>query len=120
MKSGIVVGKAQAGELPAVMRIKEVAIGNTAVSFRSCKRRAPQHQLVDHELAVIFAERALDGPVARIGSIGAAGPLPDDPERVVEMAGSGRALPLHCGRQMLAAPACEGIRLIITDVTDRV
>src|SRR6476659_81220 len=119
MKSGVVVGKAQSGKLPAMMRIKEVAIGDTAVAFRSCKGRATQHQLVDHELAVIFAERALDGPVARVGGIGAAGPLPNDPEGVVEMAGSCGDLPLHFGRQMLAAPAREGVGLVIADVTDR-
>src|ERR1019366_10598596 len=113
MKSGGVVGKAQSRELPAMMRIKEVSIGNTAVSFRSCKRRAAQHQLVDHELAVVFAERALHRPVAGIGGVGAAGPLPDNPERVVEMAGTGGDFPFHFGRQMLAAPARKGVRLII-------
>src|ERR1700687_2959943 len=100
------------------MRIKEVAIGNTAVAFRSCKRRAAQHQLVHHEFTVVFAKRALDRPVAGVGAVGAAGPLPDDPERVVEMAGSCRDLPLHFGRQMLAAPARGGVSLIIADVTD--
>src|ERR1700682_2350328 len=102
-----------------MMGIKEVTIGNTAVSFRGCKRRAAQHQLVDHELAVIFAERALNGPVAGIGGVGAAGPLPYDPERVVEMAGARGDLPLHFGRQMLAAPARERVGFIIADVADR-
>src|SRR5260221_11349484 len=118
MKSGSVVGKPQSRELPAMMRIKEVAIADTAVPFRGCKRRAAQHQLINHELAVIFPERALDRPVAGIGGVGAAGPLPDDPERVVEMAGSSCDLPFHFGRQMLAAPAREGVRLIIADVAD--
>src|SRR6202162_4043273 len=99
--------------------IKEVAIANTAMSVRSCKRGAAQHQLIDHELAVVFAERALDRTVAGVGGVGAAGPLPDQPERVVEMAGSGRDLPLHFGRQMLAAPARKRIRLVIADVADR-
>src|SRR5450631_351854 len=111
MKSAGVVGEAQSRKLPAMMRIKEVAIVYTAVPFRSCKRRAAQHQLINHELAVIFPERALDRPVAGIGGVGAAGPLPDDPERVIELAGSSCDLPFHFGRQMPAAPAREGIRL---------
>src|SRR5882762_9541102 len=102
-----------------MMWIKEVPIGNTAMSVRSCKRGAAQHQLVDHELAVVFAERALDGAVAGIGGVGAAGPLPHDPECVVEMAATRGDLPLHLGRQMLAAPARERVGLIIADVADR-
>src|ERR1700687_5045105 len=90
-KSGGIVGEAQSRELPAIVRIKEVAIGNTAMPVWSCKRGAAQHQLVDHELAVILAERALDGAVTGIGGIGAAGPLPDNPERVVELGEIGRA-----------------------------
>src|SRR5260370_2036744 len=99
--------------------IKEVAIGKTAMPVWGCKRRAAQHQLVDHELAVVFAERALNGTVAGIGGVGAAGPLPHDPERVVEMAGSPSDFPLHFGRQMLAAPARERVGLVIADVADR-
>src|SRR5712671_1168860 len=101
-----------------MMWIKEVAIGDTAMPVWSCKRRAAQHQLVDHELAVVFAERALNGTVARIGGVGAAGPLPHDPERVVEMAGSRSDFPLHFGRQMLAAPARERVGFVIADVAD--
>ena len=71
-----------------MVRIEEVAIGDTAVAFRGCKRGAAQHQLVDHELAVVLPERALDGAVAGVGRIGAAGPLPDDAEGVVELAGT--------------------------------
>src|SRR3984893_13228090 len=99
--------------------IKEVAIGNTAMSARSCKGRAAQHQLIDHELAVVFAERALDGAVAGIGGVGAAGPLPHDSESVVEMAGSRGDLPLQFGRQMLAAPARERHGFVIADMADR-
>src|SRR5438874_4493039 len=100
-KSGV-VGEAQSRELPAVVRVEEVAIGNTAVLRRSCKRGAAQHQLVDHELAVIFAERALDGAVTWVGRVRTAGPLPDDAEGVVELAGAGRDFPFHLGRQMLS------------------
>src|SRR6202166_4236630 len=102
-----------------MMWIKEVAIGNTAMPVWSCKRGAAQHQLVDHELAVIFAERALDGAVAGIGGVGAAGPLPHNSERVVEMAGTSCDFPFHFGRQMLAAPARERIGLVVADMADR-
>src|ERR1700744_4645752 len=88
-KSGGVVGKAQSRELPAMVRIKEVAIGDTAMSVGSCKRGAAQHHLVDHELAVVFAKRALDRAVSGVGGVGAPGPLPHNPERIVEMAGAG-------------------------------
>src|SRR6266851_1401821 len=118
-KSGGIVGEAQSRKLPAMVRIKEVAIGNTAMSVGSCKRGAAQHQLVDHELAVVLAERALDGAVTGIGGVGAAGPLPDNPERVVELAGTGGDFPFHFGRQMPAAPARKRIGLVIADMADR-
>ena len=86
---------------------------------RGCKRGAAQHQLVDHELAVIFAQRTLDGAVAGVGGVGAAGPLPDDAEGVVELAGAGGDLPFHFGRQMAAGPARERVRLVIADMADR-
>src|SRR6202022_2835070 len=41
-RSGGIVGEAQSRELPAMMRIKEVAIGNTAMPARGCKRGAAQ------------------------------------------------------------------------------
>src|SRR6516162_6527346 len=90
-----VVGEAQPRELPAMMGIEEVAIGDPAVSGRRCQRRTAQHELVDHELAVIFAERAFDRAIARVGRVGAARPLPDDPESVVESAGASRNFPFH-------------------------
>src|ERR1700730_2219772 len=102
-----------------MMRIKEVAVRDTAMSGGSCKRGAAQHQLIDHELAVVFAERALDRPIAGIGGIGASRPLPDDPEGVVEMAGASGDFPFHLGRQMLSLPARERVRLVIADMADR-
>src|SRR5262249_13984437 len=116
-KSGV-VGQPQSRELPAVVWIEEVAIGNTAVAVRSCKRGAPPHQLVDRELAVVFAERALDGAIAGVGGIGAAGPLPDDAEGVVELTCASGDFPFHFGRQMAASPARERIRLVIADMAD--
>jgi len=102
-----------------VVRIKEIPIGDTAVPGRGCKGRAAQHQLVHHELAVVLAERALDRPVAGVGRIRAAGPLPDDAEGVVEVAGARRDLPFHLGRQMFCRPARKRIRLVIADMADR-
>src|SRR5258708_8282149 len=102
-----------------MMGIKEVAITDTAVPGGSCKRGAAQHQLIDHELAVVLAERALDRPIAGVGRIRAAGPLPHDPERIVEVAGAGGDLPLHLARQMLAAPARKRARLLIAYMPDR-
>src|SRR5690242_9810163 len=102
-----------------MMWIEEVAIGDTAMAARGCKRGAAQHELVDHELAVVFAERAFNGAIARVRRIGAAGPLPDDAEGIVELARSCGDLPFHLGRQMLASPACKGVGLVIADMTDR-
>ena len=42
---------------------------------------AAQDELPVHELAIIFADRALDGVEAGIGAIGAAGPFPDIAEK---------------------------------------
>ena len=43
---------------------------------RSEEAAAPQHELGGHELAVVFAHGAGGGDKARIGPIGAGGPLP--------------------------------------------
>ena len=83
------------------------------------QRRAAQHHLIDHELAVIFAERAGRRLVAGIGRIGAARPLPDHAEGVAERAGVRRNLPLAFGRQILAGPARERIGFVVTDMADR-
>src|SRR5258708_24100954 len=101
-----------------MMGIKEVAITDTAEPGGSCKRGAAQHQLIDHELAVVLAERALDRPIAGGGRIGAAGPLPHDPERIVEVAGAGGDLPLHLAPPTLAAPPPKPVRLILPDMAD--
>src|SRR6185436_10593270 len=63
--------------------------------------------------------RAFDGAVARVGGVGAAGPLPDDAEGVVELAGAGGDFPFHFGRQMAAGPARERVRLVVADMADR-
>src|SRR6476620_11151018 len=101
------------------MGIEEVAIGDTAVAARSCERGAAQHQLIDHELAVVFSERAFDGAVAGVGRVRTAGPLPDDAEGIVEMTGARRDLPFHLCRQMTASPARERVGLVVADMADR-
>src|SRR5690606_30975311 len=71
-----IAGQADAGELPAGLRRKEVAIAGADVVARGDTGAASQHVLVAHELAVVFA----DGPGRRresgIGVIRAAGPFP--------------------------------------------
>ena len=52
------VNEPQAGELPAVVRVEKVAIAQARMAIWSCRRTATQHHLVDHELAVVFAQRA--------------------------------------------------------------
>src|SRR5215471_3221075 len=96
-KSGGVVGKPQPRELPALVRIEEVAVGRAAVSGGRRKRRPAQDQLVDHELAVVFAERASVRAIARIDRIGAAGALPAAAEGIVEVITARGDLPLHFG-----------------------
>src|SRR5580692_10884944 len=97
------------------MWVGEVAIGDTAVAVRGCKRGAAPYQLIAHE----FAERAFDGAVAGVGRVGAAGPLPDDAEGVVELVRACGDFPFHLGRQMLAGPARKGVGLVIADMADR-
>src|SRR5262245_42119990 len=81
-------------------------------------RAAAQHHLVDHELAVVLAERALGRAEARVGQIGAARPLPDRAEGIVEQACARGHLPFGFGRQVLAGPAREGIGFVVADVAD--
>ncbi len=64
--------------------MKEVAITHARVPCRRRMRATAQHHLVDHELAVVFAERAVGCAIARIGQVGTARPLPDHAEGVVE------------------------------------
>src|SRR5512135_2451911 len=63
-------------ELPALMRIEEVAIGLADVPFRRGAGAAAKHELIAHELAVIFADGAGRCLESGIGEIGAPGPFP--------------------------------------------
>ena len=99
-------------------RIEEIAIADARVALRRRQRGAAQHHLADHELAVVFAERAFGRAVARIGQIGAARPLPGDAEGVGDQAGARRHLPFRLARQVLAGKAGEGVGLVIADMRD--
>ena len=75
--------------------------------------------MIDHELAVVFAECAGLRLIIRIGRIGAASPLPHRAERVVERLGSGGDLPFGFAGQMLAGPARKRISFVVADMADR-
>src|SRR4051794_8933900 len=94
-----VVGEPKSGELPAMLRVKEIAVSDAAVAVGRRHRGAAQHQLVDHEFTVVFAERTFHRAVAGVGRVGAPGPLPNDSEGVVEPSCARGDLPLHFGRQ---------------------
>src|SRR5258706_8109067 len=72
-----IIQQPQAAELPARRRREKIAVARTRVTLRCRMRAAAQHHLVDHELAVVLAERAVRRAVARVGQIRAARPLPD-------------------------------------------
>src|SRR3546814_15781259 len=64
-----VVGEADAGELPARGRRKEIAVAESQVAGRGGAGAAAQHLLADHAFAVVFAggafERAEAGKIGR-------------------------------------------------------
>jgi hypothetical protein len=62
-----ILGETQAGELPAAVGVEEIAVGRAGVAGRGGERGAAQDHLVDHEFAVIFADRAGDRAKAGIG-----------------------------------------------------
>src|SRR5579871_1227533 len=99
--------QAHAGKLPACGRIEEVAVAFPGMARRRRERAAAQHHLIDHELAIVFAERTVSSAITRIGKIGAARPLPDNAEGVLDEAGACGHLPLRFGWQVLAGPARE-------------
>ena len=72
------------GELPALIGVKEIAIGQPDVASGRRTRSAAQHELVAHELAIVLAQRAGLEPVARIGPIRALRPLPDITEHLTQ------------------------------------
>ena len=102
---------------------------------------AAQHELVAHELAVVFSDSSGRGPKTRVRGVGTLGPLPNVAEQLSRLiaAGGGRTrvelprveqIPLHrstggrgfplgFGRQPQVAPAGLGIRLEIADMGNR-
>src|SRR3546814_3542199 len=73
-----------AGELPALVGVEEIAIGGTQMPARGGAAAAAQDELPAHELAIIFADRARRGAEAGIGAIGAAGPFPHAAEQLLQ------------------------------------
>src|SRR5207237_5083597 len=76
--------ESDAGELPALFRLKEIAIRAANMSTRRRAGTAAQDVLVAHEFAVIFAERARCGVIAGIRRVGAARPFPYVAEHLVK------------------------------------
>src|SRR5262249_533713 len=71
-----VICQPYAGELPAGLRWKEVAIRSANMRAWRGARAAAQYHLPAHEFSVVLAQRARRGFVSGIGKIGAGGPLP--------------------------------------------
>src|SRR3546814_16583108 len=70
-----ILGETQAGELPALVGVEEIAVGGPHMAARRRAASAATHELAAHELAIIFAHRAGGGTEARTGKIGDAGPF---------------------------------------------
>src|SRR5689334_2898328 len=79
-----VSGETDAGELPAGVGGEEVAVGGTDVGLGCGAGAAAQDHLVAHELGVVLAQGALEWAEAGIGRVGAAGPLPDIAEELLD------------------------------------
>ena len=72
-------------KLPALFRLKEIAISAANVTARGGAGTTAQNVLVAHELAVVLAERARRGTIAGVGRVGAACPFPNVAEHLVKM-----------------------------------
>src|SRR5688500_6169843 len=111
-----VLSKAHPRELPARGRREEAAVAGARMAAWSRAAGALQQHLAAHELAIIFANRALLGLEAGVGKESRAGPLPHIAERPAARFGEDRAglvqlvaearvgrteggLPLRLGRQ---------------------
>src|SRR5689334_21508366 len=131
-----VASKADSRELPTRVRRKKVAAGGAAMPSRSGAARAPQYVLPAHELAIIFADRALRRCEAGVGGEGALRPFPDvakdstartrdDRSGLVELVADhsigrgGEILPLRFGRKARARPACKRVGLEVADLRYR-
>src|SRR3546814_16376148 len=65
----------EASELPALMWIKDIAIGCPHVPPGRSAGSAFQHELPRHELDILFADRACRRTKAGMGTIGTTGPF---------------------------------------------
>src|SRR5207253_8331003 len=90
-----VASKANPRELPPSARREEVAIRGPAMAARRRAARALQHELPAHELAVIFADRALGRSEAGVGREAGLRPLPHVAEHPAAKARSDRAGPVQ-------------------------
>src|SRR3546814_13750155 len=68
-----ILGETQAGELPALVGVEEIAVGGPHMAARRRAASAAKHELAAHELAFLFAHPAGGGTEARIGRIGPPG-----------------------------------------------
>src|SRR5579885_428695 len=101
------------------MRREKIAVAETGMAFGRRQRTAAKNHLVDHELAVVFAERAFERAIARVSEIRAPRPLPDNAEGVGQETVSRGYFPFEFGRKMLAGPARERVGLEIADMANR-
>src|SRR3546814_13997183 len=79
------IREANAGELPALVGVEEIAVGGAAMAARGRAAAAAQHELAAHKLAIIFADRARRGAETGIGAVGAAGPFPHAAEHLLQV-----------------------------------
>src|SRR3546814_570928 len=68
-----ILREANAGELPALVGVEEIAVGGAAMAARGRAAAAAQHELAAHQLAIIFAARAQRGAENGIGAVGTDG-----------------------------------------------
>src|SRR5215469_3500939 len=101
---------------------------------------ATQDHLVDHELAVVFANRAFRRAIAGIGVVRRLSPFPDVAEQLqprppscgqraqkslfAKIAAGGQqlyggVLPLEFGRKTFAGPAGESVCFVVAHMADR-
>src|SRR3546814_618306 len=80
-----ILREANAGELPALVGVEEIAVGGAAMAARGRAAAAAQHELAAHKLAIIFADRARRGAETGIGAVGAAGPFPHAAEHLLQV-----------------------------------
>src|SRR5687768_11337972 len=102
-------------KLPPQVRVEKVAVCRAAVAFGCCDGRAAQDHLVDHEFAVVLADRTCGFVEARVGKICRVGPFPT--KAPVEFAAC--RFPLKFCRQAHALPFRERGGFVIRNVTDR-